>query len=175
MHQPTADHGMLAHPKFTGGNCRANDGEEQALITIACDRKRSGRNGEDGRQTKSMSGSWKKRRNGDRDGRETPIRLAKVCAIGTPAKGNARCTFTFGQSATSTGFLKARHINWLGNGSSLQRSTLQRRDDLIAFERLQRAIKALGRLDAKFSWREKGCLRCWKALRTLRSRGQGQH
>jgi hypothetical protein len=38
MHQPAADHRMLAHSEFTGGDCRANDREEQALITIARDR-----------------------------------------------------------------------------------------------------------------------------------------
>jgi hypothetical protein len=153
MHQPTADHGMLAHPKFTGGDCRANDGEEQALITIACDRKRSGRNGENGLQSKAISCSCKKRRNGDRDGSETPISLPERCSIGAPAKGNSGCALTLGESATSTGLLKARHINGLGNRSALQSSALLRSDDLIAFEGLQRAIEALGRLDAKFSWR----------------------
>jgi hypothetical protein len=154
MHQPTADHGMLAHAEFTGGDCRANDGEEQALITIACDRKRSWRNGENGLQSKAISCSGKKRRNGDRDGSETPIPLAERCTIGAPAKGNTGCALTLGQSATSTGLLKARYINGLGNRSSLQHSTLLRSDDLIAFEGLQRAIEALGWLYTKFSWRK---------------------
>ena len=122
-----------------------------------------------------MSGSCKKRRNRDGDGSETPIRLTVTCAIGTAAKGNASGAFTLGQGATSTGLLKARHINGLGNGSSLQRSTLLRSDDLIAFEGLQRAVKALGGLDAKFSWRKQGRLRCGKTWRTMRSRRQGQH
>jgi hypothetical protein len=154
MHQPTANDGVLAHSEFTCGDGRADDGKEQALITITCDCKRSGRNREDGLQTKSMSGSCEKRRNGDRDRSETPIRLVEACAIGAPAESNASGAFTLGQGATSTRLLKARHINGLGNGSSLQRSTLLRSDDLIAFEGLQRAIKALGRLDAKFSWRK---------------------
>tara|TARA_B100001142_G_scaffold141310_1_gene142598 strand:- start:251 stop:715 length:465 start_codon:yes stop_codon:yes gene_type:complete len=154
MHQPTADHGMLTHSEFTCGDCRADDGKEQALITIACDRKRSGRNGENGLQTKAMSGSSKKRRNGDRDRSETPMSLAERCTIGAPAKGNASGAFTLGESATSTSLLKARHIDGLGNRSSFQRSTLLRSDDLIAFEGLQRAIEALGWLDAKFSGRK---------------------
>jgi hypothetical protein len=154
MHQPTADHRMLAHSEFTCGDGRADDGKEQALITIACDCKRSGRNRENGLQTKSMSGSCEKRRNGDRDRSETPIRLVEACAIGAPAKSNASGALTLGESATSTGLLKARNINGLGNGSALQRSALLRSDDLIAFEGLQRAIEALGWLYTKFSWRK---------------------
>jgi hypothetical protein len=133
MHQPLADHGMLAHSEFTCGDGRADDGKEQALITIASDRKRSGRNGEDGFQAKAMSGSCKKRRNRHGDGREAPIRLPEGCAIGTPAKGDASGAFTLGQSATTTGLLKARHIDGLGDGSSLQRSPLLGRNDLVAF------------------------------------------